>query len=42
MNNSKELRKKRKEINSHVYVWKQEEKGKRKENDVFLFPLCGL
>ena len=47
MNNSKKMRKKRKEkkskeINCLVYVWKQGEKGKRKENNVFLFPLFGL
>ena len=42
MNNSKKMRKRRKEINCFVYVWKSREKEKRKENKVFLFPLFGL
>ena len=46
MNNSKEMKKKGKEINYLVYVWKQREnsegKKKRKEKNVFLFHLFGL
>ena len=36
------MRKKRKEINSLMYVWKQGKKGKREEKNVFLLPLFGL
>ena len=39
MNSSKEMRKKRKEINSLMYVWTQGEKGKKNRRMYFFF-LC--
>lgn len=42
INDRKEMRNKIIEIKSLLFVWKWGEKGKRKENNTFVFPLFGL